>query len=244
MRKLVSVKHLKGSFTHGSDELEPGRIKVIHRFGTCAKVSLRISAEHPFTGVFADGGPALLRLSDGANMGNPILGAALKFFVDGKLSLNYFANAHKLGRPPKGFLSTVLANSPQIGTDPASKLVGNRFQKTADALGGKRLYANYLPLHHMAGVQEDGTAVGEPVVPDRMELHPTDEVLDVVGRKGDWRERLAPLEAGMRLWQVKLAPAIDEPATAVGDFVLESGFVASAFGDERLFFQHDVGPTS
>jgi hypothetical protein len=242
-RKLLSVEHLRGSFDHVSDELPAGRTKLIHRYGSCAKVTLRWTEEHPFTGVFATGGRALLRFSDGAGVGPVFLGAALKFFLDGRDSLNTFASPQQLGKPPRGFLSTILANNIPDAPDPASKLLASRFEKTAKTLGGTRLHFNYLPLHHLAGTNLDGTEVADPSVPDRMELHATDEALDVVGKKGDFRRRLASLGAGLVLYRVHLSPAIDQPATPVGELVLDSSFVASRYGDERLFFRHDVGPT-
>jgi hypothetical protein len=37
--------------------------------------------------------------------------------------------------------------------------------------------------------------------------------------------------------------ALDDPAQPIGTMTIERPFVASAYGDERLFFQHDTGPT-
>lgn len=87
-----------------------------------------------------------------------------------------------------------------------------------------------------------GGSVAEPVVPDRIELHATDEALDVARERADFRTRLGRREPGMKLYDLRLAPAIDAPAEPAGELVLDTAFVTPRYGDERLFFQHDRGP--
>lgn len=244
-RKLFSVDYDKGSFVHVSDELPAGREKVLHRYGTCARVRIDVSSPRGFTGIVESGGEGIVRLSDATGGARFTPSLALKLPIDEKPSLNFFG-LPAAARDPKDrdFLSGAFANSTPVPMSFDAKLLGRSFQKTAEALKATRVYPVYLPLHHLAGAKLDGSAVREPVVPDRIELHPTDEARAAFDRTIDFRAALAAFPAGLRLFELRIASAIDAPAEPYGSLVLETAFVASRYGDERLFFQHDVGPTS
>ncbi|WP_428261190.1 hypothetical protein [Haliangium sp.] len=242
-RKVFTVRHNRGSFEHIGDEMPPGRAKLVHAFGAVAVVRLEITDEHPYTGLFATGGRALMRTSDASGGAVFTPTHALKFLIDGRPSVNVFAN-QAVHHPPQDYdlFSRHYANALPAPNRPDTKLVAWAFQRTADALGGKRLYAVYLPLHNAAEVRADGAEEPAPVVPDRIELHPTGELHLSPTPSPDWRSELGALAPEVTLFDVRLAGAIDEPAVAVGRLVLERPFVASRYGDESLFFQHDVGP--
>ncbi len=243
-RKLFSVAFTRKSFDHRSDEMPAERIKLVHRYGTTAKVTVNVDDAQGFTGVFATGGPAILRFSDAAGGGKtPSL--AMKFMVDdGKPSLNFLALPYRRRDPDdRDPLNGVYANATHPPEAFDVKAVAFAFQRTADALGGKRLYAVYLPLHHMAGTNLDGSTVAEPVVPDRIELHGTQATRDLMKDHRDWRRSLASLPAGTVLFDLAISTGIDDPAKPLGTVTLDAPFVASRYGDERLFFQHDTGPT-
>ena len=243
--KLFSVAFNRGSFEHAGDECVDGRRKVIHTHGTVAVVRLEVTADHAYTGIFKTGGRALLRVSDAT--GGPIFAPsmALKFLIDGAPSINVFANQAKHG-PTRDFdvFNRYYANSLPQPRRLDTKLVDRSFQRTARVLGGTRLYSVYLPLHDSAGQNLDGSSVAEPVVPDRIELHPTGELHLGATEEPDWRTELAALPADTVLFEVRISGHIDEPAVPFGRLVLERPFVASQYGDERLFFQHPVGPRS
>lgn len=242
-RKLFSVGHNRESFEHISDEMPADRTKLVHRYGTTATVRIEVDNDHGYTGFFAAGGPAVLRFSDAAGGGKtPSL--ALKFMVDGAPSLNYLALPFVRRDPAdRNPLTGVYANATPPPTDLGTKAVAWSFQRTAEALGGKRLYAVYLPLHHLAGLTPDGQTVAEPKVPDRLEFHGTAEARKALTEHNDWRRSLSSLPSGTRMFDLKLAAAIDAEPVAYGSVTLEQRFVASPYGDERLFFQHDTGPT-
>ncbi|MDC3961174.1 hypothetical protein [Polyangium jinanense] len=244
-RKLFSTAFNRGSFELSGDELPPDRPKLVHTYGTCARVTLKITAELPYTGVLAKGGSALLRFSDAKGGGSFAPSIALKFFVTGKPSLNF------LGLPndyrEKGDLrcfSSVYCNSTVPAKEFDTKLVQAAFQKAANSLGGTRLYSVYLPLHHLAGMGADGATADNPVVPDRIEFHPTAEAKRACPDTSDFRLSLGRVPAGIKLFDVHVAPKIDQPTKPLGELWLDSAFVASKYGDERLFFAHDVGPTT
>lgn len=242
-RKLFSVAFNRGSFELPGDELPPDRPKLVHTWGTCAKVRMKINDSHGFTGILEEGGDGLLRFSD-ANGGPRFLPSlSIKFMVKGRPSLNYLAlpldYREKGDRHP---LTSVFSNGTKPAQEFDSKLVQRSFQKTAKALGASRLYAVYLPLHHLAGVKPDGSVVEKPVVADRIECHPTEEARRAADGGKDFREALARIPAGTKLFDLMVSEHLEKPAVPLGELCLESEWVASRYGDERLFFAHDTGP--
>lgn len=243
-RKLFSVDYDKASFVHASDELPEGREKLLHRHGTCARVRVEVTEPRGFTGIFESGGEGIARLSDATGGARFTPSLALKFPIDGRPSLNFFGLPASVRDPKdRDFLSAPFANSTPVAMSFDAKLLGRAFEKTAEALKATRVHPVYLPLHHLAGARLDGSAVAQPVVPDRVELQPAEEARAAFDRTADFRAALAALPAGMRLFDLRIAGTIDAPAEPFGALVLEAPFVASRYGDERLFFQHDVGPT-
>jgi hypothetical protein len=241
--KLLSVDHNRGSFEHVSDELPEDRPKLVHTHGTVACVSFQITEPHPYTGLFRTGSPALLRFSDATGGGKFTPSLALKFFIEGRPSVNLLAlpTAH---REPDDLdiFTSVYANATHKAVSLDAKLVQHAFQKAAKAMGGTRLYAVYLPLHHIAEVHTDGSAPSAPQVPDRIEFRPTKEAISAWSSASDFRTSLARIPAGTRLFSLWAAPKIDAEASPIGELVQGSPWIASRYGDERLFFQHDVGP--
>ena len=72
--------YLTKSFTHVSDEMPEGRKKILHPFGTAAKVDFHIYDNSTYTGIFRPGNyPGLVRASLGImNEHNFVPGMALK----------------------------------------------------------------------------------------------------------------------------------------------------------------------
>jgi hypothetical protein len=243
-RKLLGIAYNRVSFEHATDELPEGRSKLVHTHGVVAKIDL-VLRDSPYTGVVGSGGTGLLRASDAVGGGTFQPSIAIKFLVDGRPSLNYLAlpSTYRDPRDPD-FLTSVYSNAAPPPKKFDNKVIVNAFDRTAKALGGKRLYGIYLPLHHLAQRELDGRAVADAKVPDRLELHPTAAARAAATAGADWRAVLAGLPAGLTLFEVRASPKLDVEATPIGELRLTSSFVASRWGDERLFFQHDVGPTS
>jgi hypothetical protein len=201
--------------------------------------------DSPYTGVAGSGGAGLMRASDAVGGGTFAPSLAIKFLVDGRPSLNYLALPSAYRDPgDSDFFTSIYSNSAPPPKKIDNKLIVGAFERTAKALGGTRVYGIYLPLHHLAQRELDGRAVADAKVPDRIELHPTAAARAAASSGKDWRVVLAGLPTGLTLFEVRASPKIDVEATLVGELRLESSFVASRYGDERLFFQHDLGPTS
>lgn len=242
-RKLFSPAHHTVSFTHPSDELPPGREKLIHRFGVVARASLRRTVLSPYTGFFATGGVGLLRVSAATVVPsfNPSL--AFKHPVTGGPSVNWFAMASSDGQeddhePFRRVWSNSLPEPQRLD----ARMLGRVMAAAIKRLEAPRLYPVYLPLHHMASIDGGGREVADPCVPDRIVLTPDPAARVGSEQEPDWRVRLGTLEPSTRLFEVALAADIESKPEAWGELVLESRFVASAYGDETLFFQHDRGP--
>jgi hypothetical protein len=189
------------------------------------------------------GGEALVRFSDAKGGSNFLPSLAFKFFIDGRSSTNVLVlpTAYRDKGDRRCFSSTYCnATTPAKELD--TKLVQRTFQKTAKAMGTSRLYAVYLPLHDFASIRTDGSKPENPVVPDRLEFVPTDEVKAACPDLPDFRRALAAIPVGTILFRVFASPKIDKPLQPVGEVRLDSAWVASAYGDTRLFFQHDTGP--
>ena len=87
--KLFLKSYLLPAFNHTSDELPEGRKRLIHEFGSVAKVKWIPSDHSPFTGLFSTGGLGLIRVSL-ATLGDPYIpGLALKILIDGAPSVNF-----------------------------------------------------------------------------------------------------------------------------------------------------------
>jgi hypothetical protein len=240
--KLFSVGYNRVSLEHPGDELPPERKKIIHTYGSCALVALEVQQARAYTGLFGSGAQALLRVSDADGAAKFLPALALKVPVAGHPSVNLFAMPNQHGAKTGDVFAHTYSNALPAASDLPMRLVARAFQKTAKALQTTRLYAQYLPLHEPAGIRQDGTREPTPVVPDRIELRPTGALHTSKDGQPDWRTELALLEPGTTLFDAWVAAAIDQPAEPLGRLVLKSRFVASAYGDERLFFRHDTGP--
>jgi hypothetical protein len=244
-RKLFSVEFNRGSFELPGDELPPDRPKLVHTYGSCARVTMKVTASLPYTGLFQTGGEALIRFSDAKGGSGFVPSLALKFMVDGRPSLNLLTlpSEHR-EKGDKRCFSSAYCNATPPARELDTKLVQRAFLKTAQELGGTRLYAVYLPLHHLAQSFTDGQSPDKPVVPDRIEFHPTEDVKRLCPDTPDFRTSLARIPKGTKLFDVHVAQRIDMPTVLLGELYLDSPWVASRYGDERLFFAHDVGPTT
>jgi hypothetical protein len=90
MAKLFGGKYDSVSFTQASDEMPKNREKLIHTYGSAAKVELKIFPNSTYTGIFKTGGVGIARLSVAKqDKTNFIPGMALKVLIDGQRSQNF-----------------------------------------------------------------------------------------------------------------------------------------------------------
>jgi hypothetical protein len=247
LRALKSVFALNTTFDRTSDELPKGRHKLFHPFGSVAKAELVATypdrtptRAEPYTGMLANTGQplkVLVRLSPG---GGPsfIPGVAVKFFVDGKPSvntqaiesfegqgddLNYFhAVPSNVLPPPKGF---------------ALNLV-NRFFKMV------KREPNHLQLANIVEIGPDGAEAAEPRAPYQIQYRPHGDLATQYANeeKVDFRAVLRRIPAGTVLYDIYARPSHDdETFEKIAEIRTTSPLVASGKGDYQLFFKHHRG---
>jgi hypothetical protein len=103
-----------------------------------------------------------------------------------------------------------------------------------------------LPLYEAAKMRSDGCAVEPKAVrtPLKVVFQPTEDARSryQAAAEGDVRLALkSEIPAGTPLYDVMAGGNADDDGSelvAVGQLVTDSAFVASEYGDERLFFQH------
>lgn len=237
---------LRTTFTDDAD-VRRKRRKTFHRWGT--SVAVRYEAvrsglagrictpapfDNPYTGVFESGAPGIARLSlglgDVASLWAP--GIGLKLFVDGKPSVNVHAIPRAGKQESKNFMAATLDT--KIDATPLDGFL--KFAGDADP--------THRRTDHVAAVTASGAAVAEPKSPFRIEFRPGQAIsYSSPPRWGseDFRASLAKIEAGSVLYEVWAVPSADttpDGASHIGNIRTESGFVASAFQDRRLHFQH------
>ena len=259
---------LSETLTRVGDELPEPKVKLFHTYGATAKIVFVPQSDTPYSGILAERVPGLLRFSfAGPVRGVGVVPAlALKFPIDGDHpSQNMLAMA-KLDRqqPLWRFFSTDSYNSvfqnPFTNILPAPSLVNltmrivnQRFETVA-----KPGYGIHQSLESPARIRANGEPVptGRIAAPYRVIFRPTADARSASDPKLDFRDDLARNFApGTAIYDVL---ALDESqekelrgrgigtvedlvahAGKIGTIATESEFIASKYGDYRLFFKHD-----
>lgn len=225
--------NLKPSFDHQSDELPKGRQKVLHPNGSVAKVSWVSTNSHPFSGLYASGavGIARLSLAQAPSDDSFVPGMAIKFLLPGTPSLNLHVINNLEGQGGNwNFFATTFSN--QIPHPKGWLLSGIEkiFEWT-------RSPANDLPVNHLAETSEMGEVINDAVSPEQLFFEPSERVRNLIDEKSreDFRTSLAQVSAGP-IYEVY--GLYQGERIHVATVVLESELLASEYGDQKLFFQH------
>ncbi|MCA1647499.1 MAG: hypothetical protein LC797_19245 [Chloroflexi bacterium] len=250
---LESAAHhlLRDTVTRVGDELETPKHKLFHTYGTTAKIQFTPATGRPYTGLFAETAHGLLRFSyAGPVIGIGIVpGLGLKLLVDGDhpsenavmMRMLDGQSEHSVFEHP----FTNLLPDPVL-TNVIMRAVKQRFETVVTAGHGLD-----QPVLNFARVQVNGgPVVGATRAPFRVILQPTADARRLSNPQIDFRDDLAQnVPAGTAIYQVL---ALDEAeddrslnvedlvprAKPIGTLTTESEFVASAYGDFRLFFKH------
>lgn len=242
----LSMLTLFQSFDHPSDEMPTTfflkRRKVIHSLGATFKVRYSSVGDHPHTGLLADqvGVPGLLRLSIGAPLmpGVPFVpGMALKLFVDGQPSVNTVAMYALDGQgSDQNFFRhdfTTTIKKPKNLLLKAGGAWFSLFVKNPFRVG----------IRGFTTFERSGRVEQNPSNPHTLVFRPRPIVtsgyqglMDAYDRPVDFRILLAMMEPQI-LYDVYVRAA-DGQETLVGALESEALAVASAYGDDTLFFNH------
>ncbi|HCF99507.1 MAG TPA: hypothetical protein DEV93_03075 [Chloroflexi bacterium] len=247
---------LSETITHSSDELEPPKRKLFHTFGTTAKIVFRPVPSTPYTGIFCEEAHGLARFSyAGPVLGIGIVpGLGLKFPVAGDNRSENVAVMRTLDPQSQHSVFqhafTNILPAPRL-TNLTMQEVKHRFETVV--VDGQGLHQ---PVQNLARVYTTGLpAEGEIRAPYRLILVPTEETRQASDPQLDFRDDLARnLANGTTIYEVLALDEAEEaalhglgvetledlipPAQRIGTVTTESEFIASKYGDFRLFFQH------
>lgn len=237
-----------------SDFAPIGWVKHLHRRGSVAKVRI-VPKDHPYTGLFRGAECALLRLSLTYKVTKRRAvapGLALKILRDKVPSANIAALVSLDGQQKDfNFFANPMSNIVPMGTDLGQKLVHWIFKDVTR-------YPEELLANDFAKVDALGVVIPEARAPRQLVFVPGDS-LAFSSEEHDVRNDFATIPAGTIVYKVyavserhsnfnyanyRLQMLTDfmSDAVYVADIVTTSAFVASSFGDEGMFFRHEVRP--
>lgn len=245
---LFDVNFLARTFNHQSDFLPSGRKKLIHTFGSAAKVRWvpTLTVGSRYTGVFAEGGIGILRLSQ-ATQSEPFTpGCGLKILTANSPSVNIMVMPSLDGQGSDTNPFRLAYNSKLNPPNAIPlKILGRFFEAALSRVPGRPDSPLALPLDEFAAIHpETGAPVTNWVAPTMIRLVPLiglTRAYDSLSKSADLRFNLASLSnqfGPTQLFKIQARSTSSEDWETVGELRSESPFIASTFGDEGLFFQH------
>jgi hypothetical protein len=243
MANLLNVNYLTKSISNESDEMPSKRKRLIHTYGSVAKIIYTpISSTPAFTGLFSSVVPCIIRASvvkyDPKNL---MPGIAIKFLVDGHPSLNIHA-LHNIDGQGKNYdyFANPFTNIIPPPTSPTMRTILDVFTKAARTFTSDGS-AMKVSVDAFAKINADGSLAANPHAPEQIYFYPTTEVTHDSKDNRDFRIKLSELPVGTKLFDVFVNnPADKNNPLLIGKITLESKFIASQYGDEIIFFQHLV----
>jgi len=249
----MSFQSMKKKVGYSSDISPKGWKKYLHRRGAMAKVKF-IATDSKFSGVFQGAQCALLRLSltfDPKRRG-VAPGLALKILRDGMHSANISALYALNGQGQNyNFFFNPLSNIVPIGSGFGAKLVRKIFERVTSKAEQVRAYD--MSEFNMYGVKAN--KVNTPV---QLFFNPIYKMKSQVSSQAhDVRRDFLKIAQGSTLYEVRAlgqefskidyskykVPMIAnylQVSKKIGEIVTTSDFLASSFGDEGIFFRHEV----
>lgn len=238
-----------------SDYAPEGWKKYLHGRASIAKVKIVPVAGSKYTGVFQGSDCSLLRLSLTYKAGGsrPVApGLALKVLRDGDFSTNISALVSLDGQGEEyNFFKFPMSNIVPIGAAFGQKMVHKIFLSASK-------YPEELGVHELGEFDAHGVKVTEAVFPRQLFFVPGPG-LKFPSEAHDVRKDFAAIPSGTLVYQIHAVPekyksfnyADYKPETVqqflkesehIADIVTTSEFVASSFGDDGIFFRHQLRP--
>ncbi|MBF0442042.1 MAG: hypothetical protein HQK54_09070 [Oligoflexales bacterium] len=229
--KDKATEYMNVTVTRDEDMLPIGRKKIVHTYGSVAGVTFIASDETPFSGLFKGARYGIVRLSLAVKPNVVILpGAAFKFFVDGKPSKNFMAMNSLTGQLSYNFFEKEFSNV-------LPDMSGPLFAPLKNVFGAVTKSPNKVSVAHLAGVNENGTFLypEETRSPSKIVLSPNPE-LQFPKYPHEIREDFEKIPVGTLLYNVYSEQ--DGKRNFIGKILTTTPFIASEFGDKKLFFNH------
>lgn len=252
MRMRFQEVELKGD--RFSDFAPDNWIKYLHARGSTAKVQI-IPKSDVYTGLFQGAECGLLRLSltykvEGSRPVAP--GLALKILRDKTYSANVSALVSLDGQEKEfNFFKHSMSNIVPTGKDFGQKLVHRIFRRASK-------YPEELLIDDMAKIGSDGLQVSSHKSPRQLFFVPSqDLVFD--SKEHDVREDFHRIPEGSVIYHIyavmdkhrsfdyrnyrpDLVATFIRDSEHIADIVSTSEFVSSAFGDDGIFYRHQLRP--
>ena len=236
--------HLNLKLNRVGDEAPAGYEKSIHAHGAAARVKFEAEANSPYTGLFQGVNHGIIRLSVTSDPKGKdfVPGIALKLLIDGQPSRNISALYKLSGQKNNhNFFANELSNIIPIQLDPKSIFSSTIFGRVS-------LNPTKISVYPLAAIDEKGVAVKAPSAPVQLYFVPN-HANDFASADHDFREDLLKIPSGTVIYDVYASPEggtdisninYERRAKAVkiGRLVSSSAFIASEFGDRRIFFRH------
>ena len=242
-----SVKAL----TAEGDELEEGRRKLIHAFGAEARLRLVISPQSAggYTGIFRSGAECIIgrfSLASKPTTDISIPALALKIFIDGDQPSANLQLMHSVdGQAGHNFFGQTFSNILPPAIAFPKRLLSSGFERSAVQFGAKDTNPGRLTLEHLASTLPDGNRIPSPKAPYQLLFKPTAQaraLMQDASAKDDFRLKLASLPVGQGVYDIYTLAEGDpaENAGFLGQLVLAAPVGSSRYGDEKLFFRHNM----
>lgn len=244
-RTSFSIK----AFTTEGDELEPGRSKRIHAHGAEARLRWVVNPDSAYTGIFQSGAECIIgrfSLATAPTATTSIPALALKIFITGdQPSLNLHLMHAVDAQQGHNFFAETFSNILPPAQTFATRRLSARFESVAEELGAQDPNPGRLTLEHLAGMSLEGQRIAAPKTPYQLLLKPTiaaQALMRDATAADDFRQKLAGLTIGQAVYDVYTLEAGEAPEKArlLGQLVLASAVVSSRYGDEQLYFQHNM----
>ncbi len=236
-----------------SDMAPEGWKKFLHRRGVMAKVKIVSRENNPYSGIFKGAECALLRLSITYNPkdSKPVApGLALKVLRDGVPSANVSALYTLEGQERDfNFLKHPLSNIVPMGDSIGTKLIHRLFKRVTS-------YPEQIKIDDMGLINEKGDKTKTLKAPVQLFFVPNSK-LTFSSKEHDIRKDFLNLAAGQELYtiyaleslpknfnyekyQEKDIKSLVAQSRPIADIITTSEFLSSEFGDEGIFFRHEV----
>jgi len=249
--KLATSSFSVKALTAEGDELEAGRRKLIHAFGAEARLRLVISpgAAGGYTGIFHSGTECVIgrfSVASKPTATTSIPALALKIFIDGdQPSVNVLLMHSVDGQAGHNFFGQTFSNVLPPASGFATRFLAGGFEQSAVQFGAKDPNPGRLTLEHLAGTLPDGTRIPAPQTPYQLLFKPTPQaraLMQDASARDDFRLKLASLPVGQAVYDVYTLAEGDPAGNArlLGQLILATPVVSSRYGDEKLFFRHNM----
>lgn len=230
----IARDFLRVSMERESDEMPEGRFKHIHTYGSVARISFLPEGEHGFTGLFAGAECGLVRLALAAKpeFNGNAPGLAAKLFIDGKPSGNLLTLVSLDGQDGFDFFKNEQSNFVAPPKNPVLVLIEKGFALVAKDPAR-------VDVESLARVNSHGSTSAQPHGPEQIFLIPNREDLRFSDESHEVRNDFARIPAGTTLYTVYGRSRGETERIRIGSIVTKSRFVASKYGDAKLFFRHE-----